>query len=170
MKYFSLNHDAPNVTFQEAVVRGLAPDKGLYFPEDITALPASFFETIENLDHVTIAYEAIKQFVGDEIPEADLKVILKDVLSFDFPVIEVEEHVASLELYHGPTMAFKDVGARFMARCLGYFNKQNSNKEDVTVLVATSGDTGGAVASGFLGVKILLLWKLMVYLTIAKTW
>ena len=152
MKYYSLNHKAPNVSFEEAVVKGLAPDKGLYFPEEIKPLPASFFETIDTLDNVTIAYEAIKQFVGNEIPESDLKAILKDVLSFDFPVEKVENDIYALELYHGPTMAFKDVGARFMARCLGYFNQQNNSKEDVTVLVATSGDTGGAVASGFLGV------------------
>ncbi|WP_282041300.1 threonine synthase [Winogradskyella flava] len=152
MKYFSLNHKAPEVSFQDAVVKGLAPDKGLYFPKEIHKLPTSFFETIDTLDHVTIAYEAIKQFVGDEIPGKDLKAILKDVLSFDFPIVSVEENISALELYHGPTMAFKDVGARFMARCLGYFNKQKGTKEDVTVLVATSGDTGGAVASGFLGV------------------
>ncbi len=123
MTYFSLNHKAPEVSFQEAVVRGLAPDKGLYFPKNIQPLSKDFFENIENLDHVTIAYEAIKQFVGNEIPETDLKVILEDVLNFDFPLVEVEQDIASLELYHGPTMAFKDVGARFMARCLGYFNK-----------------------------------------------
>ncbi|WP_422107291.1 threonine synthase [Winogradskyella sp.] len=153
MIYFSLNHKAPEVSFQEAVVRGLAPDKGLYFPKDINKLPDSFFGTIDTLDHVTIAYEAIKQFVGSEIPETDLKAILADVLSFEFPVVELDKAIASLELYHGPTMAFKDVGARFMARCLGYFNKQNDSHEHVTVLVATSGDTGGAVASGFLGVE-----------------
>jgi threonine synthase len=151
LKYLSLNHKAPEVSFKEAVIKGLAPDKGLYFPKEITALPDTFFQAIENLDNVTIAYEAIKQFVGDEIPEADLKAILTDVLSFDFPIVSIEENIAALELYHGPTMAFKDVGARFMARCLGYFNK-NKTDQDVTVLVATSGDTGGAVASGFLGV------------------
>lgn len=153
MKYFSLNHDAPEVSFQEAVVRGLAPDKGLYFPKSINQLPESFFENIETLDNVSIAYEAIKQFVGNEIPQTDLKRILEDVLSFDFPVVELNNSISALELYHGPTMAFKDVGARFMARCLGYFNGQNETKENVTVLVATSGDTGGAVASGFLGVN-----------------
>ena len=153
MKYFSLNHNAPEVSFQEAVVRGLAPDKGLYFPKSINQLPESFFENIETLDNVSIAYEAIKQFVGDEIPQSDLKNILEDVLSFDFPVVELNDSISALELYHGPTMAFKDVGARFMARCLGYFNGQNETKENVTVLVATSGDTGGAVASGFLGVN-----------------
>ena len=109
MKYFSLNHDAPEVSFQEAVVRGLAPDKGLYFPKSINQLPESFFENIETLDNVSIAYEAIKQFVGDEIPQSDLKAILEDVLSFDFPVVELNDSISSLELYHGPTMAFKDL-------------------------------------------------------------
>ena len=153
MTYFSLNHNAPEVTFEEAVIRGLAPDKGLYFPKTIQKLSDSFFQNIENLSHVDIAYEAIKQFTIDEIPEEDLKSILKDVLSFDFPLVEIEKNIASLELYHGPTMAFKDVGARFMARCLGYFNNKNHDKDTITVLVATSGDTGGAVASGFLGVE-----------------
>ncbi|WP_378174769.1 threonine synthase [Aquimarina sp. SS2-1] len=151
MQYYSLHNKAPKVSFSEAVIKGLAPDKGLYFPENITALPQSFFDTIENIDHVEIAYQTIKQFIGDEIPEPELRDILKDVLSFDFPVIDIKENMGTLELFHGPTMAFKDVGARFMARCLGYFNQNNDNK--VTVLVATSGDTGGAVAKGFLGVK-----------------
>jgi threonine synthase len=151
MKYFSLNSNAPRVSFEEAVVLGLAPDRGLYFPESITPLPNAFFNNIENLSHEEIAFEAIKQFVGDEIPENELKRIIADTLCFDFPCIPVEENIYSLELFHGPTMAFKDVGARFMSRCLGYFNR-NDNKK-VTVLVATSGDTGGAVASGFLGVK-----------------
>jgi len=151
MQFYSLNKQAPNVSFAEAVVRGLAPDRGLYFPESITPLPSSFFENIENMDKVDVAYEAIKQFVADEIPEADLKEILADVLSFDFPIVPITDNIGTLELFHGPTMAFKDVGARFMARCLGYFNKDNDGH--VSVLVATSGDTGGAVARGFLGVK-----------------
>lgn len=151
MQFYSLNKNAPNVSYAEAVVKGLAPDRGLYFPENISALPASFFENIENMDNVDIAYEAIKQFVGDEIPEADLKDILADVLSFEFPVVPVTDNIGTLELFHGPTMAFKDVGARFMARSLEYFNRNNDGH--VTVLVATSGDTGGAVARGFLGVK-----------------
>ena len=153
MTYYSLNKQAPDVSFQEAVVKGLAPDRGLYFPKEINPLPASFFDTIETHDNATIAYETIKQFVGNEIPEQDLKQIVEDVLSFDFPVNSIEDNISVLELYHGPTMAFKDVGARFMARCLGYFNKDKATKEHVTVLVATSGDTGGAVASGFLGVE-----------------
>ncbi len=151
MQYYSLNNNVHKVTFSEAVIKGLAPDRGLYFPESITPLPKSFFENIEALDNIEVAYQAIQQFVGNEIPETELRDILADVLSFDFPVIEIEDNIATLELFHGPTMAFKDVGARFMARCLGYFNKNNENQ--VTVLVATSGDTGGAVANGFLGVK-----------------
>ena len=151
MNYYSLNNKSHQVSFQEAVIQGLAPDRGLYFPQTLTPLPASFFETIETLSNEAIAFEAIKQFVGDEIPEAELKQILKETLCFDFPLVKVEDNIYSLELFHGPTMAFKDVGARFMSRCLAYFNKNKDQKN--TVLVATSGDTGGAVASGFLGVK-----------------
>ncbi|MBD0725940.1 threonine synthase [Flavobacterium sp. L1I52] len=152
MKYYSLNHNAPKVSFQEAVIQGLASDKGLYFPESITPLPQSFFDNIENLSHEEIAFEAIQQFVGDEIPADTLKQIIAETLCFDFPVVPVEKGIYSLELFHGPTMAFKDVGARFMSRCLGYFNKDKKDNKN-TVLVATSGDTGGAVASGFLGVQ-----------------
>lgn len=151
MLYYSLNNKKHTVGFQEAVINGLAPDSGLYFPEKITPLSTDFYDTIENLNNETIAFEVIRQFIGNEIPETALKQIIKETLCFDFPVIPVEKNMYSLELYHGPTMAFKDVGARFMSRCLEYFN-QNSSKK-VTVLVATSGDTGGAVASGFLGVK-----------------
>ncbi|ALJ04277.1 threonine synthase [Pseudalgibacter alginicilyticus] len=151
MNYYSLNKKAPNTTFKNAVIKGLAPDKGLYFPENITPLSKDFFDNIDNVSHSEIAFEAIKQFVLPEIPEAVLKAIVEETLSFDFPVVKLNDSISTLELFHGPTMAFKDVGARFMARCLGYFN-QNNDKE-VTVLVATSGDTGGAVANGFLGVK-----------------
>ena len=151
MNYFSLNNNAPIATFETAVRKGLAPDKGLYFPEHIEPLEALFLDSIENYSDAEIAFQSIKQFICPEIPEYDLKQIISETLSFDFPVLEIEEGISTLELFHGPTMAFKDVGARFMARCLGYFNKDNN--EEVTVLVATSGDTGGAVASGFLGVK-----------------
>lgn len=151
MNYYSLNKQAPNTSFKDAVIKGLAPDKGLYFPESITPLPKSFYDNIDNLSYSEIAFTAIKQFVLPEIPEDILKAIVEDTLSFDFPVVELNKNISTLELFHGPTMAFKDVGARFMARCLGYFNKDNTN--EVTVLVATSGDTGGAVANGFLGVK-----------------
>ncbi len=151
MKYYSLNHNTPKVTFQEAVIQGLAPDKGLYFPESLTPISKDFFENIENYSNEEIAFVAMKQFVGDEIPEQILKSIISETLCFDFPTIKIEENIYSLELYHGPTMAFKDVGARFMSRCLAYFNQNNPESRN-TVLVATSGDTGGAVASGFLGV------------------
>ena len=151
MIYYSLNKKAPNASFKDAVIKGLAPDKGLYFPESITPLPTSFFENIGTLSNEVIAFEAIKQFVLPDIPENILRQILKETLSFDFPVVHLNEGISTLELFHGPTMAFKDVGARFMARCLGHFN-QNNDRE-VTVLVATSGDTGSAVANGFLGVK-----------------
>ena len=152
MKYYSLNHNAPKVSFQEAVIQGLATDKGLYFPESITPLNADFFKNIEKLSNEEIAFEAIKQFVGDEIPAETLKQIIAETLCFDFPTVKVEDNIYALELYHGPTMAFKDVGARFMSRCLAYFNKDQKDSKN-TVLVATSGDTGGAVASGFLGVQ-----------------
>ena len=151
MNYYSLNKKAPNTSFKEAVIRGIAPDKGLYFPEHITPLPDSFFENIDALSYEAIAFEAIKQFVSPDIPEDILKTIIAETLSFDFPIVKINEKISTLELFHGPTMAFKDVGARFMARCLEYFNQHNT--EEVTVLVATSGDTGGAVANGFLGVK-----------------
>lgn len=151
MKYYSLNKKAPITTFENAVLKGLAPDKGLYFPEKITPLPQSFFDNIDNLSHSEIAFESIKQFVSPEIPRDELKRIIEETLSFDFPIKKLNDNISTLELFHGPTMAFKDVGARFMARCLGYFNKENTN--EITVLVATSGDTGGAVANGFLGVK-----------------
>ncbi|AXP82585.1 Threonine synthase [Mariniflexile rhizosphaerae] len=151
MNYYSLNHKAANSTFKNAVIKGIAPDKGLYFPESITPLPKAFFDTIDDLSYSEIAFEAIKQFVSPEIPEAILKTIVEETLSFDFPVVKLSDSISTLELFHGPTMAFKDVGARFMARCLGYFNQDNDR--EVTVLVATSGDTGGAVANGFLGVK-----------------
>ena len=151
MNYYSLNNKTHYVSFQEAVIQGLAPDRGLYFPATLSPLPQTFFDNIESLSNEAIAFEAIKQFVGDEIPEMELKQILNETLCFDFPLVKIEDDIYSLELFHGPTMAFKDVGARFMSRCLAYFNRDKDQKN--TVLVATSGDTGGAVASGFLGVK-----------------
>ena len=151
MKFYSLNRKSPRVSFREAVVRGIAPDRGLYFPETIDPLQEGFFSNLESLDRNELALALIEQFVGDEIPQGELFELIQDVLSFDFPLVPVEPNVFSLELFHGPTMAFKDVGARFMARCLSHFNKDQ--KQEVTVLVATSGDTGGAVASGFLGVE-----------------
>lgn len=152
MNYYSLNNAADKVGFRTAVIQGLAPDKGLYFPETITPLPSDFFDTIEQLSHEEIAFRAIEQFVGSDIPEKELRAIIAETLCFDFPVAEVAQGVYTLELFHGPTMAFKDVGARFMSRSLGYFNRGKKDSRN-TVLVATSGDTGGAVAAGFLGVE-----------------
>lgn len=152
MKFYSLHHNAPKASFKEAVIRGIAPDKGLYFPEKITPLPKSFFDTIEQKSDLEIAKTAIYQFVSDEIDDEALTSILKKVLDFPFPVHSITDDCGTLELFHGPTMAFKDVGARFMAHCLGYFSAKETAKQ-VTVLVATSGDTGGAVANGFLGVE-----------------
>jgi threonine synthase len=152
MKYYSLNHNAPKVSFQEAVIQGLAPDQGLYFPEHLTPISASFFDKIETLSNEEIAFQVIKEFVGDEIPEINLRQIIKETLCFDFPLVKVENNIYSLELFHGPTMAFKDVGARFMSRCLAYFNSDKKGAKN-TVIVATSGDTGGAVANGFFGVE-----------------
>ena len=151
MRYYSLKRKSPDVSFQEAVLNGLAPDRSLYFPESISILPKKFFENIDQYSNEEIAYKAIKQFIGDEIPKEVLKYIIKDTLHFDFPIIPINDSIVTLELFHGPTMSFKDIGASFMAKCLGYFNRKNNNK--LTVLVATSGDTGGAVAHGFLGIK-----------------
>lgn len=151
MKYFSTNNPNHKISFQGAVRKGLPDDNGLYLPEQIPVLSNSFFEQLPNLSLPEIGFEVAKQFIANEIPEEDLKALVNEVLSFDTPVVKVEKDVYSLELYHGPTLAFKDVGARFMARCLSYFNQQH--KEEVTVLAATSGDTGSAVANGFLGVE-----------------
>ena len=152
MKYYSTNGLAPDVTLQEAVVKGLAPDKGLFMPETIKLLPDSFFENIRNLSFQEIAYTVADAFFGDDIEKDTLKEIVYDTLNFDAPVVHVADNIYSLELFHGPTLAFKDVGARFMARLLGYFIRKQGQK-DVKVLVATSGDTGSAVANGFLGVE-----------------
>jgi threonine synthase len=150
MKYYSTNGNSPLSTLQNAVVKGLAPDRGLYMPEQIKKLPKEFFDNIENLSFQEIAYQVADAFFGEDIPADDLKQIVYDTLSFETPVVQVNDNIYSLELFHGPTLAFKDVGARFMARLLGYFNKEE--KQLVNVLVATSGDTGSAVANGFLGV------------------
>lgn len=152
MQYRSLNQNAPSVSFKEAVTNGLAPDKGLYFPTEIPKLDNPFINNLENLSNEEIACTVIKPFVNNEIPDSELKQIIKETLCFDFPTVAITDTIFSLELYHGPTMAFKDVGARFMARCLAYFNKNKPSQKN-TILVATSGDTGGAVANGFLGVE-----------------
>ena len=152
MKYYSTNHQAPDATLQEAVVKGLASDKGLYMPYEIKTLPQSFYDQIENLSFQEIAYQVADAFFGEDIPAETLKQIVYDTLNFDAPIVKVKENIYSLELFHGPTLAFKDVGGRFMARLLGYFIKKERQKQ-VNVLVATSGDTGSAVANGFLGVE-----------------
>lgn len=151
MKYYSTNKKAPLSTLEEAVVKGLAGDKGLYMPEKIKHLPVSFFEEMKNMSFQEIAYVVADAFFGEDVDAASLKEIVYDTLQFDSPVVHVNDNIYSLELYHGPTLAFKDVGGRFMARLLAYFLKKESLRE-VNVLVATSGDTGSAVANGFLGV------------------
>ena len=157
MHYYSTNQQAPLASLEEAVVRGLATDKGLYMPERIKQLPKEFFDGIAEMSFQEIAYQVADAFFGEDIPAEDLKRIVYDTLAFDAPVVHVDGNIHSLELYHGPTLAFKDVGARFMARLLGYFNGQRSTvdgqQKTVNVLVATSGDTGSAVANGFLGVE-----------------
>ena len=151
MIYNSLNKKSKAAEFPEAVVRGIAPDRGLYFPEKIHRLPDSFFENIEQESIQEIAFQSIAPFVEGSIPENELRKIIEETLDFDFPIVPISNQMVTLELFQGPTLAFKDVGARFMARCLGYFNRENTSQK-ITVLVATSGDTGGAVANGFLGV------------------
>jgi threonine synthase len=151
MNYYSLNKISPTISFAEATIKGQAPDKGLYFPEYIPQLSKDFIANIRSHSKEEIGFTVMKPFVGESIPDEILQTIISETINFDFPLIQVNENIFSLELFHGPTLAFKDVGARFMSRCLGYFNR-NSNKH-TTVLVATSGDTGGAVANGFLGVE-----------------
>ena len=152
MKYYSTNGKAPIADLHKAVVKGLAEDRGLYMPESIKQLPKEFFDTIETKTFQEIAYTVADAFFGEDVEADSLKKIVYDTLSFDCPVVKVTDNIYSLELFHGPTLAFKDVGARFMARLLQYFIKQENNGEQVNVLVATSGDTGSAVANGFLGV------------------
>lgn len=152
MNYYSTNHSAPCATLEEAVVRGLAPDKGLYMPERIQRLPDAFFDRIDTLSLQEMSFEVAKAFFGDDVPDDDLRRIVFDTLAFDIPAVRVTDTIYSLELFHGPTLAFKDVGARFMSRLLGYFVRKQGERREVNVLVATSGDTGSAVANGFLGV------------------
>ena len=151
MLFKSLNRISKKVNFETAVKKGLADDGGLYFPEHIRPLKKDFIENLENYSNIDIALSVLEQFIGDSINKIDLRKILSNTIDFDFPLVDLGKNIYSLELFHGPTLAFKDVGARFMANCLGYFNK-NSSKLN-TVLVATSGDTGAAVANGFYKVK-----------------
>lgn len=152
MKYYSTNHQAPDATLQEAVVKGLAADSGLYMPASIPVLPADFYETIDTLSFPEIAFRVAEAFFGQDVPADTLKQLVYDTLNFDVPAVQVHDDLYSLELFHGPTLAFKDVGGRFMARLLGYFIRREG-QQPVNVLVATSGDTGSAVANGFLGVE-----------------
>ena len=154
MRYFSTNGKAPLADLEKAVVKGLAEDRGLYMPEEIYKLPKQFFDDIQGMKFQDIAYNVASNFFGDDVDGDALQDIVYDTLSFDCPVVEVEDNIYALELFHGPTLAFKDVGARFMARLLGYFLRRGGKSDQtVNVLVATSGDTGSAVANGFLGVE-----------------
>ena len=159
MKFYSTNRQSAPVDFMEATIKGQAPDKGLYFPEQVPVLSEQLVANFRNLGKTELAYEVIRPYVGGLIPDAELYRIAGETVDFDFPLIQVSEGIYTLELFHGPTLAFKDVGARFMSRCLGYFSKKQS--ERVIVLVATSGDTGGAVANGFYdvpGVDVVILY------------
>ena len=169
MQYYSLQKQSPNVDFRTAAITGQAPDKGLYFPMEIPKFTAAQIENFKTLDKASLAFEVMRPYVGGTIDDATLKNICAETINFDFPLVPITDTISSLELFHGPTLAFKDVGARFMSRCLGYFSKQaraenaaantlksqedkTQDEKPSTVLVATSGDTGGAVANGFLGV------------------
>ena len=159
MRYYSTNKQSPTVDFREATIAGQAPDRGLYFPEKIPVLSSGFLKELDSMDKEEVAFRVIQPYVGDVIPENDLRQIVSETVNFEFPLVKVNDDVYSLELFHGPTLAFKDVGARFMSRCLGYFSKGRTDR--VYVLVATSGDTGGAVASGFYnveGVEVVILY------------
>jgi len=179
MQYYSLGKQSPNVDFKTAAITGQAPDKGLYFPTSIPQFTAEQIERFKTLDKASLAFEVMKPYVGGNIDDASLQQICAETINFDFPLVPITDTISSLELFHGPTLAFKDVGARFMSRCLGYFSKQAAAEKsslgehenfDIhllstkpsTVLVATSGDTGGAVANGFLGVEgvnVIILYQ-----------
>ncbi|WP_276484997.1 threonine synthase [Paraflavitalea pollutisoli] len=159
MRYFSLNKQSPDVGFKEATLQGQAPDKGLYFPDHIPVIEKEYFDKIEQYSNEDIAFRLLKPYVEGALPDEELARIVGETINFPIPLEKVREDIYSLELFHGPTLAFKDVGARFMSRCLGYFARERS--ERVVVLVATSGDTGGAVAHGFYdvpGVDVVILY------------
>ena len=163
MLYYSTNNNSPKVDFKEATIRGQAPDKGLYFPETIPSLENFFIADIDQYSKEEIACKVIQPYIDNLISSDDLQKIVAETINFEFPLVKLEENIFSLELFHGPTLAFKDVGARFMSRCLGYFvkNDPDSYRDKITVLVATSGDTGGAVANGFYevdGVDVVILY------------
>ncbi len=159
MKLFSTKRSVPEVDLKEAVFKGLPDDNGLYMPESIPTLPKSFFETMDTLSFQEIAFQVSKALIGEDVPDADLKIIIEDVVNFDAPVVQVEENIHVLELFHGPSLAFKDFGARFMSRLMAYFLRKENKR--ITILVATSGDTGSAVAQGFLnapGIDVVILY------------
>ncbi len=159
MQFYSLNKKSPDVSFKDATINGQAPDKGLYFPAIIPRVKKELIANIENISNEEIAFEIIKPYIGNTISEEDLFGIVKETVNFSIPLVKVTNDIFSLELYHGPTLAFKDIGARFMSRCLAHFVKGIDTK--ITVLVATSGDTGGAVANGFYnvpGVDVVILY------------
>ena len=159
MKYYSLKHGSPAADFKTATLLGQAPDRGLYFPEQIPVWPAGFLERCRQMPAADMAFEVMKPYVSDSLPDDVLHRIVAETLSFPIPLVPITENISTLELFHGPTLAFKDIGARFMSRCLGYFAGQDRGK--VVVLVATSGDTGGAVANGFFnvpGVDVVILY------------
>lgn len=178
MNYYSLGKQSPNVDFKTAAITGQAPDKGLYFPTNIPQFTSEQIERFKTLDKVSLAFEVMRPYVGNTIDDTSLKQICKETIDFEFPLVPITSSIKALELFHGPTLAFKDVGARFMSRCLGYFantdkqefkntttgdqkSHKNISTKDTTVLVATSGDTGGAVANGFLGVagvQVIILY------------
>jgi len=151
MRYFSTNRQSPHVSFREAVLNGQPDDKGLYFPSPIPRLADGFVESLADISNEQIAFDVIRPFVNGDIGDADLLDICRETVNFEFPLVTINERISTLELFHGPTLAFKDVGARFMSRCLRHFSKENTEK--TIVIVATSGDTGGAVAAGFHGVE-----------------
>ena len=160
MNYFSLNNKNHKVNFKEALFNGLAPDRGLYFPQEIKPLKKSFISNLDDYDKIEISMEVISQFIGNQIDEESLKKIIEHSIDFEFPLKKIDENISVLELFHGPSMAFKDVGARFTSRCLSHFISKGYDKK-VTVLVATSGDTGAAVASGFHkveGIDVFILY------------
>ena len=160
MNYFSLNNKNHKVNFKEALFNGLAPDRGLYFPQEIKPLKKSFISNLDDYDKIEISMEVISQFIGNQIDEESLKKIIEHSIDFEFPLKKIDENISVLELFHGPSMAFKDVGARFTSRCLSHFIRKGYDKK-VTVLVATSGDTGAAVASGFHkveGIDVFILY------------
>ena len=158
MHYYSTNNKEVKIGLREAVIKGLAPDRGLYMPSSFPVLTREILEGFRNMELPDIAVTLSQALFGEDIPEPELKRITEEAINFDTPLVEVEEGLHALELFHGPTMAFKDVGARFLARLLGYFTLELD--EDIHVLVATSGDTGSAVANGFLGVEGIRVYVL----------